>query len=174
MKETKDYIFFWSEYLSQWYTSIFTENEINFSCCEQYMMYWKAKFFKDEDTAILILKAKTPREQKSLGRKVKNFNTEEWNKVCKLIVYNGNYLKFMQYTKLYDQLIQTFPKELVEASPYDRIWGIGLDETEAINIKKENWNGTNWLGEVLTKLRNDFMNNKAGEVYKNNFLLYTK
>lgn len=75
------------------------------------MMYWKAKIFNDEDTAILILKAKTPKEQKALGRKVKNFNTEEWNKVCKLIVYNGNYLKF-QHTSINSNISKRISRSL--------------------------------------------------------------
>jgi hypothetical protein len=95
-----------------------------------------------------------PKEQKALGRQVKNFNVDKWNIIAKDIVYIGCYAKFSQNESLKQMLLET-EGDLVEASPYDKIWGIGLssDQPEARN--RNTWNGTNWLGEVLTKVRED-------------------
>lgn len=173
MRVTNNFVFFWSGYLSQWFKSPFEEEGVKFNTCEQYMMYWKAKYFKDDDIAQLILEAKTPKEQKLLGRQIKNFDSDEWNKVCKLIVYNGNYLKFSPSFKYYRKFLDTAPKELVEASPYDKIWGVGLKYDNDLILDKSNWNGLNWLGEVLTGLRTDIKNGKAPINYIENIKKYT-
>src|SRR5690348_13627709 len=92
---------------SQWYPCVFTHEENTFSCAEQYMMYGKALLFKDEVTAGQILRARTPREQKQLGRKVSGFNDTEWNAHCRDIVYQGNREKFLQNKELLQLLLNT-------------------------------------------------------------------
>lgn len=153
--ENNEYTFFWSGPFSQWHPSKFVIDGIQFTHAEQYMMYKKAMLFSDTETADKILKAKHPKEQKALGRQVKNFSSQEWEKNCKKFVYDGNYAKFTQNSDLMKKLMDTGDSLLVEASPYDKIWGIGLNEEDAKITPEEQWPGKNWLGEVLTNLRHD-------------------
>ncbi len=142
---------------SQWYPCYFIVYEHTFNCAEQYMMYAKALLFRDEETAMQILRARTPREQKELGRKVRGFNDTEWNRHCRDIVYQGNREKFLQNEELLQLLLDTKGTTLVEASPTDRIWGVGLTEDDPRIRSRSSWRGSNWLGEVLTKLRDDLL-----------------
>ena len=152
----EEYTFFWSGPFSQWHYSPFTSKEgIKFTTAEHYMMYKKATFFGDHEMAEKILNSGHPRDAKKLGRKVRNFDKELWDNVAKKVVYDGNYAKFTQNPKLKQKLMETEGTLLVEASPYDRIWGIGMAEDEPGVEDKNNWKGTNWLGEVLTQLRKD-------------------
>ncbi len=154
------FTFFWGGIFSQWYPSKFIINGITFTDAEMYMMYMKAMLFNDRETAEKILKATHPRESKKLGREVKSFNKEIWEENCKRFVYDGNYAKFTQNPELKKGLFNTGDSELVEASPEDKIWGIGLDAEHPDAQQKETWRGTNWLGEVLTQLRTDLRNSK--------------
>ena len=153
---SEKFTFFWGGPFSQWQKAGFTENDVEFNCAEQYMMYHKAVLFNDMETAQEILKKSNPRDQKALGRQVKNFNKEKWDQYAKKIVYKGNYLKFSQNPELLNTLLETVGTTLVEASPHDTIWGIGLAEDAPEASKRAKWRGTNWLGEVLTILRDDF------------------
>lgn len=136
---------------SQWYPAPITENGVIYPTTEHYMMAKKAELFHDKETLGLILKSEDPREVKALGRQVKNFNTDLWNKHCRTIVEQGNYLKFSQNKKLGEFLFSTGDEIIAEASPYDRIWGIGLSREDA--EKGVPWKGTNWLGEALMSVR---------------------
>ncbi|OAS13333.1 NADAR family protein [Paenibacillus oryzisoli] len=140
---------------SQWHPALFEIDGVYFNCAEQYMMYQKAMLFNDAEIAAQILSAQTPREQKELGRAVRNFHREQWETNCKQFVYEGNYAKFTQNQQLLESLLVTQGTTLVEASPTDRIWGVGLSEDDPRILKRETWRGTNWLGEVLTELRED-------------------
>lgn len=148
---------FWREtnlpigYLSQWYQSDIVENNITFPTAEHYMMYQKAILFKDYRIAKEILKAKHPRDVKSLGRKIKNFDSKVWDENKFQIVKNGNYLKFSQNEKLKKYLLSTNNKVLIEASPYDNIWGIGIDEKDYFSGK--DFFGLNLLGKALMEVR---------------------
>jgi ribA/ribD-fused uncharacterized protein len=161
----KDCTFFWDGPFSQWYPSYFKvrENKIGgygygtimFNCAEQYMMFKKASLFEDHITATLILGTDDPKRQKKYGRGVQGFDKEFWESKCKEIVYDGNIAKFSQSLKLRKALFNTGNTLLVEASPFDAIWGIGLNEAQAKLTPKEDWKGTNWLGEILTRVRDD-------------------
>jgi ribA/ribD-fused uncharacterized protein len=152
----ENYEFFWNGEFSQWYPCKFKDDTGKiFVTAEQFMMHHKALTFGDAEIAELILKTNNPKDQKALGRQVKNFDADKWNSVAKDIVYQGNQYKFTQNPVLLDVLLSTGNKTIVEASPYDRIWGIGLGEEQARITPPEQWLGTNWLGEVLTKLRDD-------------------
>lgn len=155
----ESFTFFWDENspFCQWYPSKFIINGINFNCAEQYMMYMKAKFFNDEQIGERILEATSPIEHRSLGRQVKNFNKEKWERVCKKIVYDGNYAKFSQNPGLRAELFHTAATTIVEASPFDRIWGVGLAEDDERILDRKNWRGTNWLGEILTQIREELL-----------------
>lgn len=154
------YTYFWSGYFSQWYPSEFTIDGIKFCTAEQYMMYRKATLFGDTAIAEQVLATKNPKEQKALGRKVANFDADTWNAAAKDIVFVGNYAKFTQNKHLLLDLLATGDTLFVEASPYDAIWGIGITEDVARKTPPDEWPGTNWLGEVLTKVRNTIQESK--------------
>ena len=155
MKTNNEFTFFWGGPFSQWYPAQFEIDGVTFEDAEMYMMYKKAMLFNDIETAEEILKSKHASESKQLGRTVKNFNKTIWENNCKKYVYDGNYAKFTQNPYLLEFLYNTGDTELVEASAEDRIWGIGLSEDDPRALNKETWDGTNWLGEILTKLRKD-------------------
>ena len=139
--------------LSQWWPCKFKSNGIEYNCTEQYMMSEKAKLFKDEEAYQLIIKETSQKKIKEYGRKIKNFNDEEWNKNKINIVVQGNILKFSQNEDLKQFLIDTGDKILVEASPTDKIWGIGLDQYNPDSRNPLKWKGQNLLGFSLMKVR---------------------
>ena len=118
----------------------------------------KAQLFNDLEAYKAIMMAEDPKEQKKIGRKVKNFDEKVWNVHAKDIVYQGNYYKFTQNKNLKNKLLSTKGTILVEASPFDRVWGIGLDKSNPLVLNRESWRGSNWLGEVLTQVREDLLN----------------
>lgn len=159
MKYTK-YTFFYKmrNPFSNWYLSKFTDDQgIEYTCSEQYMMYQKAILFGDTEIAEEILDTPDPRDQKALGRKIRGFDSKVWEANAKRIVYEGCKLKFEQNPRILETLLKTEGTLLVEASPYDKIWGIGLGEDDPRIHDPKNWQGTNWLGEVLTDLRDDLL-----------------
>ena len=91
MKE--EFVFFWGGTFSQWFKAKMVINGVEYNCCEQYMMAEKARLFYDEDSRDQIMKAKDPREQKKLGRKVRNFEESVWNEYCReclSVVHHGH------------------------------------------------------------------------------------
>lgn len=178
------FTFFWTGPFSQWHPSLFTVDGVEYTHAEQYMMAQKAIMFegpelyvKDAEGKTImereycgapetpklttlgkIMQASHPREQKRLGREVKNFDESRWNAVVRNFVYKGNMAKFLQNPELRYHLLMTDGTTLVEASPRDRIWGIGVGEHDIRRMSRMTWLGTNWLGEVLTKVRNDIVN----------------
>lgn len=157
------FTFFWRTQspFSQWHPSRFIVGGIEFNCAEQYMMYMKAKLFGDEEMAQKILKAKSPVQQKALGRNVRHFDQEKWESNCRKIVYDGNYAKFTQNEELKQLLVKTKGTTLVEASPTDRIWGVGLAEEDPRIRDRRTWRGKNWLGEIITQVREDLCKGEA-------------
>lgn len=151
--ENDDYVFFKSDYPSQWFPSTFSIGGREFANCEQWMMYQKALTFADNETADEIMATTDPREIKLLGRKVKNFDKDAWDAVADEIVFHGNLAKFLQNTELKDRLLATGDKKFVECAPYDNIWGIGMDITTALQTPENEWNGTNRLGLAIMKAR---------------------
>lgn len=151
MKIIDGYCFFWTGFMSQWTRDTFVEDGITFNCCEQYMMYHKAIYFNDETIAKLILAETSPQTIKNLGRKVAHFNQDKWDEVKYSIVREGNYLRFSQNQESKDKLLKYIEYELVEASPYDRIWGIGMQENDPNILDTSQW-GQNLLGIALTSV----------------------
>lgn len=162
MRVTKDYVFFWGGVFSQWHTAPMNIDGIEFVTCEQYMMYQKAVFFGDQEIADRILKTDSPKEQKELGRMVKNFNKNRWDNVGFNFVYRGNYAKFSQNDDLYDELMNTDNRILVEASPSDQIWGIGMAEHEKGIENPKNWKGQNLLGFAITLVKHQLKSEGLG------------
>lgn len=149
-----NFVFFWSGPFSQWYQHDMTIDGVKYNCAEQFMMAMKATHFKDEEALEKIMTTKDPRKQKAIGRTIKGFNAEVWSKVAKAYVYIGNLEKFSDPT-LKKVILNTLDKEIVEASPYDTIWGIGMTEYHKDILDKTKWRGTNWLGEVLMDVRRE-------------------
>lgn len=150
------YKFFYGGVLSNFHrTRIVDENGHEFFCSEQKFMYDKAMTFKDEEAALKILEiTDDPSECKKYGRQVKDFDQKVWDEVKYDIMYRANYLKYSQSENLLEYLASLHEYELVEASPYDRIWGIGYNSYDAMN-NIPNW-GQNLLGKILTDLSNKF------------------
>ena len=103
------------------------------------------------------MEAKHPNEQKRIGRMVQKFDVARWNVVARDIVYRGNYAKFSQNLNMKEQLFATVGTTLVEASPYDAIWGIAMSDGNSDCYDRNKWRGFNWLGEVLTQVREDML-----------------
>lgn len=152
-----NYEFFWSGPFSQWYKAPFIIDGRKFNTCEQWMMWNKAMLFNDTETAEAILKTSDPRQQKALGRAVKNFDDAKWMAVAYDIVVQGNRSKFTQNPQLFETLKATGDKTLVEASPYDRRWGIGMGEDDPGIEDPKNWRGENLLGKALTQVRDELV-----------------
>ncbi len=149
-----DYYLFWRHQFGQWtLRNIIDLDGITYNCCEQYMMYKKAKLFCDNITAQKILDEEDPALQQKLGKKVVGFTKEVWNQYKVAIVWQANYLKFTQHDDLQKRLLETDNHILVEASPYDRIWGVGLGADDEAIIDESQWRGENLLGKVLTSVR---------------------
>lgn len=148
-------VLFWQadEIPCQWYPSTFTVDDVEYNCAEQYMMAQKAILFNDQDALEEIMDTDDPREQKRLGRTIANFDPDIWNQHAIDIVVKGNYAKFSQNPELKQWLLNTQDKILVEASPCDKIWGVGLRENDKRILNRQNWKGSNWLGEDLSTVR---------------------
>lgn len=128
------------------------EEEVTFPSAEHWMMVQKALLFKDAEMARKILEVPDDMGAvKALGRKVKNFNEATWVSARKGIVLEGNLHKFRQNKELKAKLLATGTKRIVEASPRDRIWGIGYGAKNALK-NRERW-GLNLLGLALEETR---------------------
>lgn len=160
----RKFLFFWghtppadgsvnNSCFSQWWKCTFVIDGVSYNCTEQYMMAEKARLFGDHKMLEAIMKAKHPKEMKAFGRAVQSFDNEVWERHCYDIVKRGNMAKFEQNPELRLYISTMKNRILVEASPVDRIWGIGLskDDPNADNPMK--WRGKNLLGFALTEVR---------------------
>lgn len=157
------YIFFWGHQksksgitqscLSQWYESSFEISGVHYKTAEHYMMAEKARLFGDHEIALKIASAKNPGEAKKLGRKVTKFDEQIWIRYRFEIVVNGNKAKFTQNPDLKNFLLNTKDRVLVEASPVDNIWGIGLASDNPLIENPYCWKGLNLLGYALMEAR---------------------
>ena len=138
---------------SQWYDCYFEVDGIQYHTTEQYMMASKARLFGDEEVLNEIMAASHPHDYKKLGRKIRGFEQEPWDAKKYDIVVEGNKAKFGQNPDIGDFLLSTGDAILVEASPYDKIWGIGLDRETALKGTVEQWQGENLLGCALMDVR---------------------
>jgi ribA/ribD-fused uncharacterized protein len=150
---TDKYVFFWGSELSNWFDCKFRYKGITFFNSEQAFMWEKAVFFGDMDTAALIMKTPSPSQCKKLGRIVKGFNADVWLSAGYEVMVAVNLAKFGQNHRLKDTLLSTEDKIIVEASPYDKIWGIGLYHDDDKVLDEKNWKGKNLLGKALMEVR---------------------
>ena len=131
-----------------------------FNCGEQAMMWCKAWLFGDLEKASEILKAKTPKEQKALGRLVGGYDETMWQAMRMQVMYMVLKAKFTQIPFYLEKLMATGQTKMVEASPYDKLWGNGLSEEKSRMIPENQWPGKNLLGKVMTRLRSDIASNQ--------------
>ncbi|KAJ7637050.1 hypothetical protein FB45DRAFT_908091 [Roridomyces roridus] len=169
-RNTADYTFFWSTnhvngWASQWYKAPFTatvnmdgvDQEITFPSNEHWMMLQKALLFSDVGIAKEVIAIEGTSKAdcahvKALGRKVKAFKEEVWVEHRERIVTEGSIHKFRQNPAIREKLLATGDTMIVEASPFDRIWGIGCSEENAISRSGDKW-GLNLLGKALVEAR---------------------
>lgn len=162
-RETDTHIYFYGSFMSNWYSAPFTIDYVEYDTVEQYFMTKKAIIFKDWDTWAKMMATDDPAEVKRLGRQVKGYDDEKWNEVRYAIMVEGVYNKFKQNRHLENALLGTTHKinnntsifkNLVEASPTDVIWGVGLSQNDDRILDKKNWRGQNLLGLALEDVRN--------------------
>jgi ribA/ribD-fused uncharacterized protein len=139
--------------LSQWWPSAFAVEGDRYATAEHFMMAQKARLFGDVDAFARILAAAHPAEAKKLGRQVKGFDERIWREHRFDIVVRGNLAKFAQSEPLQEFLLGTLDQVLVEASPTDRVWGIGLAESDRRSSRPQMWPGLNLLGFALMEVR---------------------
>lgn len=158
------YVFFWGHRpqkdgsvgkgcFSQWWPSSFELEGVTYASAEHYMMAEKARLFGDEATRQAILKAASPAEAKKLGAQAFGFVEEIWLQHRYQIVVRGNLARFTQNSEIGEFLRRTGERVLVEASPVDRIWGIGLAEEDPRCQHPDQWCGLNLLGFALMEVR---------------------
>ena len=145
---------------SQWYPSVFTSSHgVVYTCAEQFIMHQKALLFGDEAAAAQIMAATEPWQQKQLGKRVRGFDDQVWDRERRELVYLGNTFKFSQHAAMRRELLQTEGLVLAEASERDSIWGIGMNESDArrLPVGQALMNGENLLGEALMRVRQDML-----------------
>ena len=150
-----DVVLFWQppSVFSQWTPSPFTVGLVNYTCAEQFMMASKARLLGDDSALSAILATDDPREQKRIGRQIRHFDHELWQQKCDNIVLQGNLAKFSQNDEMRLALIHTGQRRLAEASPHDKLWGIGLSACDYRVSSPSTWRGSNLLGQALEHVR---------------------
>jgi len=159
MRTTATHVYFHGGPLSQWFKAPFSQRFVadgalyEFTCAEQYMMAAKARLFGDEASFEAIMSVRNPREHKRLGRGVSGFSQPVWDAAIPDILISGNLAKFEQHEDLSRYLISTGERRLVEGSPTDRIYGVGLSFDDPAIENESNWRGRNLLGNALEIVR---------------------
>ena len=159
MRTTNKFVFFYGkdDHFSNFYPAKFIVDDIIFSCGEQYIMYSKAILFGDSVIAAMILQETKPTKMKALGRKVRNFDDDVWCANREELTFKGLFEKYNQNANLKKLILDTGNREIVEASPRDRVWGIGMGENNPDAEDKSKWKGRNILGKILMKVRDAFI-----------------
>lgn len=139
----------------QWYLSPFTIDGVEYKTTEHWMMASKARLFGDTQSERQILQTESPAIVKKMGRKVRNFDEDVWMRERYSIVLKGNVAKFDQHPTLKEILLATGDSVIVEASPFDRIWGIGIKEGDEGIDDPRQWKGLNLLGFAIMDAREE-------------------
>lgn len=161
--EKLEYVFFWGHQaskkgvtaacFSQWYVAPFEVDGQQYQSAEHYMMAEKAALFGDQQTRARIIEATDPNAAKALGRQVRGFDEALWAQERFAIVVRANEAKFSQNAELGAFLLGTGTRVIVEASPVDRVWGIGLAQDDEKAHRPDRWRGLNLLGFALMQVR---------------------
>lgn len=163
MRVTDKHVLFWGEEFSNFYPAPIRYEEDGdeyfFPTSEHMFMWQKAKHFRDEFSASAILNVEHPRDAKKIGRKVRNFDNDEWARVRYEKMLRAVTLKFTQNEDLREFLLskEFEGKHFVEASPFDEIWGIGYDENHVFADDETKWKGLNLLGKCLDEVRDNLI-----------------
>ncbi|MFF5500136.1 NADAR family protein [Streptomyces aquilus] len=139
--------------LSQWWPAPFVVDGVTYATAEHWMMAGKARLFGDAEAERRVLAAGHPAVAKKEGRLVRGFDEETWQRERFGIVVEGSVHKFASDARLREFLLSTGERVLVEASPVDRVWGIGLAATDEAASDPERWRGPNLLGFALMEAR---------------------
>ncbi|WP_112469746.1 NADAR family protein [Streptomyces triticisoli] len=139
--------------LSQWWPSPFVVDGVPYATAEHWMMAGKARLFADAEAERRVLAARHPAGAKKAGRLVRGFDERTWERERFSIVVEGNVHKFAAHPALREFLLATGDRVLVEASPVDRVWGIGLAATDEAATDPDRWRGPNLLGFALMETR---------------------
>ena len=140
---------------SNWYPAGFRFAGEGFATSEHWMMWQKARAMGDWNMVDKILDAPTPRRAKELGAQVAPYDGALWDDVREELVYYGVREKFLQNPELADLLLSTGSALLAEASPHDRVWGVGLTADDPLFGDVAAWKGSNLLGRVCMRVRSD-------------------
>ena len=151
--ETPEFFFFWKGWPNQWTMRDFVLDGVQYNCCEQYMMSRKAIFSGDTKINEQIMAETRPWMHKKLGRQVSNFDQAQWDIVKLHVVASGNMARFSQHPQDKEKLLATEEKMIVEASPFDKVWGIGMGVNHPDILIPEKWQGENLLGKALMNVR---------------------
>lgn len=155
MRVTDNFVFFWgnSDIYSNWHPARFRMDGHTFANSEQAMMYEKAILMGDSETAAKILKTPNPKAVKALGREVRFWNEKLWENNRVRIMVKVCLAKFEANSELTREMLETGDRVIVEASPYDKIWGIGMRENDEGVENPKKWQGLNLLGVALMRVR---------------------
>jgi ribA/ribD-fused uncharacterized protein len=161
--EPVEFLFFWghtpkgtdvdASCLSQWFPRAFSVDGVRYATAEHYMMAGKARLFGDEAALARVIAAPDPSEVKAVGRTVQGFDDARWREARSKVVVEGNVAKFGQHEDLARYLLSTGDRVLVEASPRDQIWGIGMGAGNPDARSPGRWRGLNLLGFALMEVR---------------------
>ena len=154
--ETDTHFYFWTNWLSNWKICKIVDpiTKLEYDSTEQIYMWYKASFFNDAETRKQLEVKLTPKQAKDLGRVVKNYQDDLWECVRYGYMVYVNYLKYTQNAELKAKLLSTGNKVLAEASPYDKVWGVGFMAGDPLILNEANWTGRNLLGKSLMEVRN--------------------
>ncbi|MFC8431709.1 NADAR family protein [Streptomyces sp. NPDC057253] len=144
--------------LSQWWPSPFVVDAVSYATAEHWMMAGKARLFEDREAEAAVLSAGHPSQAKKAGRLVRGFDERTWQRERFGIVVEGSVHKFAAHDDLREFLLNTGDRVLVEASPVDRVWGIGLAADDEAASDPERWRGPNLLGFALMEARDRLRN----------------
>lgn len=151
---TDTHVYFWGDpTLSNWGPAPFEYKGHSFHNSEQAFMWEKAMCFNDKEIANEILKSSNPRVVKELGRQIKNYNEQTWAKRRYDAMYQVCLAKFSQNEQQRETLLGTGDRTLVEGSPYDVVWGVGIHWAHEEILDEKNWKGQNLLGKALMEVR---------------------
>lgn len=149
------YVAFWGGCFSNFFPCQFWLEGKLWTTSEKYFMWKKAVTFGDNETAEKILKLDSPREIKKLGREVKNFTPDIWDKIKEDIMYAGVNAKFTQCAECNECIKRFKEQKFVEGSPDDTIWGVGIHYRDENVFDESKWRGENLLGKILNRVRDE-------------------